>query len=186
MRLIRRALKVFVACALGTVLVIGTLIGSLWLEHRRETTLPIPTGSFAVGRTTDVWVDESRTDTVAPAPRTKRELVVWIWYPSTAGRQTVIEDYLPGPLREAIDRARGPLIRDLLTRDLSTVRAHSARYADLSTREPSFPVIIMRAGASAEVANYSRWRKTSPVTATSWWDSTPRIARTSLSFLMAA
>ena len=120
----------------------------LWLEHRTGITLPVPTGSFAVGRGIYAWAGD--------APGTRRELVVWIWYPAEAGQSdAVMDDYLPARWRQAVERVRGPLISKFLTRDLSRVHAHSIRNADVSARQPSYPVVIMRAGASAQVANYS-------------------------------
>ncbi|MEP6495686.1 MAG: family membership [bacterium] len=131
------------------------LLGSLWLEHRATIELPKPTGAFAVGRAIHVWTDHPRPDTLAPGA-VRRELVVWIWYPADPGKpEAAADDYLPAPLRGAIERARGPLISNLLTRDLAKVTSHSTGNAQLSRQQRSYPVVIMRGGASAEVANYS-------------------------------
>ncbi|MGA3026658.1 MAG: family membership [Bryobacteraceae bacterium] len=155
-RLARRILKGFAALAMLGALGVGALLGLLWLEHRTAITLPAPTGPFAVGRATWGWTDDVTPDTLAPVPGTRRELAVWIWYPSGAGQSAAVtEDYLPAPWRAAVERDRGPLISEFLTRDLSRVHAHSIRNADVSPRQRSYPVVIMRAGASAEVANYS-------------------------------
>jgi predicted dienelactone hydrolase len=155
-RLARRIFKSLAVLAMLGVLGVGALLGSLWLEHRTELTLPTPTGSFAVGRATYAWADDVTSDTLAPVPGTKRELVVWIWYPSAAGQSAaMIYDYLPAPLRTAVERARGALISRFLTRDLSKVHAHSSLNSDVSPQQRSYPVVIMRAGASAEVWNYS-------------------------------
>src|ERR1035437_3761088 len=78
-RLARRIFKGFAVSAMLGILGAGALLGSLWLEHRTEITLPTPTGSFAVGRATYAWADDAHSDTLAPVPGTKRELVVWIW-----------------------------------------------------------------------------------------------------------
>src|SRR5205085_4497553 len=43
----------------------------------------------------------------------------------------------------------------LLTRDLSKVHGHSAHDPEVSPQQRSYPVVIMRAGASAPVMNYS-------------------------------
>jgi dienelactone hydrolase len=134
----------------------AALVGSLWLEHRTEVTLPTPTGPFAVGRVIYDWADDARLDTLAPIPGTKRELLVWIWYPSAAGQSVAtMDDYLPAPLRAEVERASGPLISKFLTRDLSKVHGHSTRDSDVSPQQRSYPVVIMRAGASLEVWNYS-------------------------------
>src|SRR5882762_5709698 len=154
-RLARRIFKVLAVLAMLSVLGAGVLLGSLWLEHRTETILPTPTGSFAVGRAIYDWTDDAKLDALAPVPGTKRELLVWIWYPSAAGQSVAMDDYVPAQIRAAAGPTRGALIFRLLTRDLSKVHGHSSRNADVSPQQRSYLVVIMRAGASTEVANYS-------------------------------
>jgi predicted dienelactone hydrolase len=138
------------------VLGLGTLVGALWLEHRTDVTLPTPTGPFAVGRTLYDWTDPATLDPLAPIAGTKRELLVWIWYPTPAISSSVVASpYLPASSRTAVERARGPLLGGLLTRDLAKVHAHSLPHPPLSPHERSYPVVIMRAGASLEVWNYT-------------------------------
>ena len=146
---------VFATIALCLVLGIGVLLGSLWLEHSSSVELPRPTGPFAVGREVFDWVDSKTFDNLAPVAGTKRELLVWIWYPAATGQSAVVDDYLPEPMRAAITLQAGVLLSDFLTRDLSKVRGHSLRNADVSQQQQSYPVVIMRAGASLEVASYS-------------------------------
>jgi dienelactone hydrolase len=64
-----------------------------------------------------------------------------------------MDDYIPGQMRAAAGPAGGLL--GLLTRDVSKVHGHSTRNSDVSPQQRSYPVVIMRAGASAEVVNYS-------------------------------
>jgi len=155
-RLGRRILKGLAGLALLGVLGIAVLFGSLWWDHRTGTTLPAPTGSFAVGRAIYAWSDDATLDTLAPVPGTKRELVAWVWYPATTRlSQATMDEYLPAPWRTADERDRGKLMSEFLTRDLSRVHAHSTRNAEVSSRQRSYPVVIMRAGASAGVANYT-------------------------------
>jgi len=134
---------------------IAMLFGALWLEHRTAVTLPAPTGSFAVGRAIYDWADEANVDSLAPVPGTKRELLIWIWYPAAAGQSATADDYLPAPLRVEVERSLGPLLGGFLTRDLSKVNPHSIGNADVSPQQRTYPVVIMRAGASSEVWNYS-------------------------------
>jgi predicted dienelactone hydrolase len=152
----RRGGRIFKGCAVLTmagVIGIAALLGSLWLEHRTEVTLPAPTGPFAVGRSLYDWTDATAPDTLAPVAGTRRELLVWIWYPSAAGERAAMEEYLPAPMRTA---AGEPVsILRLLTRDPSKVHSHSHRDSAVSPRQRSYPVVIMRAGASAEVVKYS-------------------------------
>jgi dienelactone hydrolase len=161
-RLSRRIFKGFAVLAMLGVLGVAVLLGSLWLEQRTEITLPTPTGPFAVGREIYDWADDKTLDVLAPVPGTKRELLVWIWYPAAAGQSATIDDYLPAQERAPAPPASGPLIFrvlsrafGLLTRDLSKVHGHSLRNAEVSPQQRSYPVVIMRAGASLEVWNYS-------------------------------
>ncbi len=154
-RLARGIFKGFAVLTMLGVLGIAALLGSLWLEHRTEVTLPTPTGAFAVGRVLYDWADEETLDTLAPGPGINRELLVWIWYPAVAGPSATIDDYLPAPMRTAVQRQTGVLLTHFLTRDLSKVHKHSLRNPDLSPQQRSYPVVIMRAGASLEVWNYS-------------------------------
>src|ERR1700693_3251270 len=124
-----RVIKIVVVLAL---LAVAGIVLLLWLDHARETTLPTPTGPFAVGRTTYVWSDAAHSDPLAP-PGTKRELLAWIWYPAAPRQPSqTVGDYLPVPWRMAIESQSGVLFGKLLTRDLSKVRVHSIRDAEVS------------------------------------------------------
>src|SRR2546422_6702804 len=111
--------------ALITLAVVGLtlLLALLWREHGTELTLPFPTGHFAVGRTTYAWINDAQIDELAPSPDVKRELLVWIWYPSAADPSATPADYLPTQWRSAISRSSGPrslpavLMDDFFTRD---------------------------------------------------------------------
>jgi dienelactone hydrolase len=156
LRLIRRTIKIVVGVLLFSIVGIAVLLGLLWLDHNRETILPTPTGLFAVGRTMYAWSDAAEVDPLAPQPGTKRELLAWIWYPAASHRPLQpFDDYLPAPWRTAIQRHGGVLLTQFLTRDLSRVRAHSIRDAEVSPQQPSYPVILMRAGLAALTTDYT-------------------------------
>ena len=146
-------LKALAVLVLLAVAGIAALLGSMWLDHTRETTLTMPTGPFAVGRTAYAWSDVVQLDPMAPQPGTKRELFVWIWYPA-AHRLPAPKtaDYLPAPWRTAVEHQRGPLINYFLTRDLSRVRTHSIDEAEVSPEQRSYPVVLMQAGSAANLA----------------------------------
>jgi predicted dienelactone hydrolase len=65
------------------------------------------------------------------------------------------DDYLPARLRLKPKDAGGGNIWTLLTRDASKVRGHSAPDPGVSPQKRAYPVVIMRAGGSAGVLNYS-------------------------------
>ena len=142
--------------ALAGVLAVCGAAASLLVEHSTPITLPAPTGAFAVGRVIYDWTDSSAPDAFAPNPGVQRELLVWVWYPA-ADRppDTTTSDYMPPLLRAEIERARPALITGLLTRNLSRVRTNSVDDADVSPKQQTYPIVIMRAGASAEVVHYS-------------------------------
>src|ERR1700730_18047336 len=151
-----RAIKIGVVVALFAVVAIAFLLGLMWLDHNRETTLPTPTGPFAVGRTTYVWSDPAHPDRTAPQPGTQRELLAWIWFPAAPRQQSqTFDDYLPAPWRTALERQSGALLTNFLTRDLSRVRAHSIRDAELSPQNRSYPLVLMRAGLAALTTDYT-------------------------------
>jgi hypothetical protein len=79
------------------VLGVAVLSGSVWIEHRTEITLPTPTGPIAVGRAVYDWADDATSGKQVLEPEANRELLVWIWYPATAGQSPLIEDCLPAP-----------------------------------------------------------------------------------------
>ena len=153
--LIRRTFKVFAALVMLGVLAVAALLGSLWLELGTEITLPPPTGPSEVGRAIYDWTDDQALDTLAPVPGTKRELLVWIWYPTTPGESSaVVDDYVPAAVAAAVQRIRTGIF-GFLTKDVTKVHAHSLRKARVSTQQQLYPVLILRGGASSEVWNYS-------------------------------
>jgi predicted dienelactone hydrolase len=153
MRLKGRIGKTLLWTTAAGVLAITSLFGALSLERRTEITLPAPTGLFAVGRTTAAWIDETHVDALAPVAGAKRELLVWFWYPATVGYSGATDDYVPAQMRDLAGPPSGPM--SLITRDFGKVRAHSAPNAQLAASAEPYPVVIMRAGASAGVVGYS-------------------------------
>ncbi len=151
-----RVIKILILLALIALFGIAVLLGSLSLDHNRETTLPTPTGPFAVSRTTYVWNDPAQADPMAPQTDAKRELLAWVWYPAVSRQPSqMVVDYLPAPWRRAVERNSGRLLTQFLTRDLSRVRTHSIGDAEVSPQYRSYPVILMRAGLAALATNYT-------------------------------
>ena len=123
------------------------------IDHRFATPFPRPTGPYAVGRTMYHWVDEDHQDELAPNPRTRRELVVWVWYPAAA--QGPRAEYLPPRWRDALSQNTGALMANVLTRDLARVQIHSTDNAALLPDQKKYPVVVLRAGSSALVTSYT-------------------------------
>src|SRR5258708_4759520 len=117
--LARWIFKGFAILVMLGVLGIAMLLFSLWVEHRSAITLPAPTGTFAVGRAIYDWTDDANVDALAPVAGTKRELLVWIWYPAAAGQSAATDEYLAAPLGRQVERNKGPLLGGFLTRCLA-------------------------------------------------------------------
>ena len=154
-RLIQWLAKTLAALAALAVISLATLFVLLWREHKTEITLPQPTGRFAVGRTTYTWVNQNETDELAPSPGTKRRVIVWIWYPAAGSKSSASAEYLPGPWRQALAQTSGVLMSRFLTRDLSLVRTHSTADPAVSSEQPLYPVVIMRAGGGALTTDFT-------------------------------
>lgn len=61
-RLLRGIRRVLAAAIVGVAGSIVILLVTMGVEHRASTTLPRPTGPFAVGRTSFDWVDAAAAD----------------------------------------------------------------------------------------------------------------------------
>ena len=151
----RLARKIFLAIVATGATAVAVLVTALLIERSRPLMLPMPTGRFAVGRLIADWRDSTHSDSLAPQPGTARELLVWIWYPADAKLRSRTEPYLPASLTAHAVVDRPPAILRLLTRDPSKVREYSVPSAPLAPDEHSYPVLVLRGGASAPVANYS-------------------------------
>lgn len=152
--IVRWTIRAVAGIAMLLALGITAMLGLLLFDHHRDTILPTPTGPFTVGRKTFVWTD-ARIDPLAP-PGTKRELLVWIWYPAAPGQLSEpVDDYLPAPWRAAVENQMGVLLSQFVTRDLSRVKTHSFPNAPLSSRQPTYPVVLMRPGGAALTTDYT-------------------------------
>ena len=151
----RRLIKGFTV--LGTLVALGIaiLLALLWQEHRTEMTLPAPTGHFAVGRTSYDWVNDAQVDDLAPASGVKREVLVWIWYPSAGSESAAPAEYLPSAWHEPRARTAGVLLSHFLTRDPSVVHVHGSSNPGISPEQNSYPVVIMRPGGSALTTDFT-------------------------------
>ncbi len=151
----RRVLKILVTIPLVAVALVAVLLGVLWLDHFRVTTLPTPTGLFAVGRTRYVWIDSAHTDSLALPPSADRKLFAWVWYPAASSSKQAFDNYLPASWRIALAHQTGFLLTHFLTRDLSRVRSHSVHDPEVSPQQKSYPVVLMRGGHSALTTDYT-------------------------------
>lgn len=153
--MLRRLLKI--SAALGAIgsLALAALLAFLWCEHTRPLVLPMPTGHFAVGRAAYTWVNDAKSEPLSPSGAEKETVFAWIWYPARLSTQSRHAEYFPSAWQAALAHRSSVLMTDFFTRDLSSVQDHSVLNAPVSPEQTSYPVVIMRAGASAFTADYT-------------------------------
>ena len=99
--------------------------------------LPCPTGTFGVGRTAVELIDPSRPETYSDDAAGRRELVIWIWYPTDGALQG-----------DAVQRADlfPPTWRpnaEAIGLDVVGVRSHAIGDATLAAAPRRHPVLIL-------------------------------------------
>jgi predicted dienelactone hydrolase len=149
-----RALKVGLAIVASFLGMMVTMLILMSGEHRTALELPAPTGNFAVGRTLYYWTNAAKTDELAPVAGSKREVVVWIWYPAAVSNEPPAE-YVLDSWRAALQQQSNVLMSDVFTRDLRRVHTHSFSNPPISTQEATYPVVIMRPGAGAWTTDFT-------------------------------
>ena len=155
---LRKAARLFirlaiVACGIA-IAAVAALLLLMWREHKTAITLPSPTGSFAVGRMTFAWADQSTINESAQSPEGRR-VFVWIWYPAIGGNNDVSAPYLPSAWRAALASRQGRFMSSFFKRDPSVVRTHSVSDAPVSPEQPRYPVVLLRAGGSALTTDFT-------------------------------
>lgn len=152
LRWVATGIAVGVLCA-----IVGLATAALYMrrEHDRIVELPVPTGSFAIGRTSYAWIDNAHVDELSPSGE-KRQVRVWIWYPAAHG--TAPADYLPGALGTAAvtpPTFMGAVMHGLFNHDNASVRAHSFVDPPLAPDKPAYPVVLLRPGGAALTTGFT-------------------------------
>lgn len=148
-------LKTGAAVFLGGVTCIAVLLLLMWGEHKIAITLPAPTGHFPVARTTFAWTNNEATAEVPSAPGSKRQVLVWMWYPASPSYASPQTEYLPAPWRAALAKGQGRFLRSFFKRDPAVVRTHSVSDAPVSSEQARYPVVLLRSGGSALTTDFT-------------------------------
>lgn len=155
MKFIRLLIKYLFRSALALVIIIAIALFSFWVEIHTEIALPKPTGKYEVGRTTFHWVDTSRVDSLSPPPYSKRELIVWVWYPASVLNTDTIVPYDRAPWEKEPVEQGNLLFSLIFARDGSKINAHSFLNAQLTDKQAKFPVLIMKSGIGTLATDYT-------------------------------
>jgi pimeloyl-ACP methyl ester carboxylesterase len=149
--LLLRKIAKGVGIAIGAlvVLVVVAVIGSA-VARGQVRQLAAPTGPSAVGRIELSLTDAGRTDPFASDGR-RREIAVWIWYPTATENTGATAPYLPKAWSDAANDVNG--LAAVLFQDSNAVRTNSIAGAPLSGTNP--PVVIFMPGLGPSVAEYT-------------------------------
>lgn len=155
MKLIRKIFKYIFRSILVIFAIITLTLFAFWIEIHSNITLPKPTGLYEVGRTTFHWVDTTRIDSLSPPPYSKRELVVWVWYPATVSKTDTVVPYDRAPWEKETDEQSNFLFSLIFARDGSKIHAHSFLNPQLTDKQEKFSVLIMKSGIGTLATDYT-------------------------------
>jgi hypothetical protein len=144
-RWLKRLTKILLIFLLVITVIITSCIAFVEIRRNQTLVLPTPTGSYAIGRTEYDWVDQSRNDPDAPRAGTKRELLVWAWYPATRVSGAQSAPYLPAKWGDLMDQQHG-FIGQQLTQSHNSIKTHSLDHAPLAANQTRYPVLIFEPG----------------------------------------
>ena len=118
-----------------------------------ETVLPMPAGSYRVGRASFHRIDTSRPEPFTEDPSDHRQVLFHIWYPAelTGGTVAPYIDPLPD---DEIFRKAGIYAFVGIERIMKT-RSHALNGVKVSTAKRRYPVIIFSHGLGRVAAHYT-------------------------------
>ncbi len=121
--------------------------------------LPMPTGTFGIGRVGYDWTDTARPDRFAADKKAHRELMVYLWYP-TAKDAEAKGAYLPGA--QAMDKS--PAIQGRMREGYGAnwplivsgaIFSHAVEGAAVAKSPKQFPVVLLSHGLGGSGFGYT-------------------------------
>ncbi len=146
-RKIVKGLGIFFVALLAVMVV---AVGGSAFARVETRQLAAPTGPSAVGRVELALTDAARVDPLATDGR-RRELAVWIWYPTAKGNAAATAPYLPKAWADAANNINGAA--GVLFQDNNAVRTNSIASAPLEGKSP--PVVVLMPGLGPSIAEYT-------------------------------
>ncbi len=142
---LKRLARILLILLLVIVVIIISSVAFVEIRRHQALVLPAPTGTYAIGRMEYDWTDSSRNDLFAPHAGTKRELVVWAWYPAVRAPGARPAPYLPSKWAQLSEQQHG-FIGQQLAQSYDSIQAHSVDRAPLATDAARYPVLIFEPG----------------------------------------
>jgi predicted dienelactone hydrolase len=149
---------------LSTFLIPLALSLAAFLEIGRDQasvrSLPQPSGSFPVGRVAYDWTDSSRREALSDDSGARRELMVYVWYPSAPpGPRATRADYLPradkidqDPLGQQFKKSHSDIWPLIMS---GAIQTHTFQNAPVAGNGQRFPVILLLHGGGVPGFAYS-------------------------------
>ena len=147
----KRTLRLALIASVGLAILTLALYIALWVAlpvfH-----FPQPSGPYSIGTLTYHWVDTNRAEAFSADANARRELMVQIWYPASAG----LSSSSPPPTRDRYVQnadalanafARLTPLPKALFRQLEYVTTHAILSAPVADDRPNYPVLIFLEGA---------------------------------------
>ncbi len=105
-----------------------------------------PTGPYEIGTVTYHWVDEFRSEVFSSDPKSRRELMVQVWYPAKQGSTLPSVPYVPDA--DTLSAAQGKLHNwpTFLLGHLKYVRTNARLSAAVAEDRSHFPVLLFLEG----------------------------------------
>ncbi|RAV11719.1 alpha/beta hydrolase family protein [Paenibacillus contaminans] len=107
-----------------------------------------PTGPYKIGTVTYDWMDDRREETLTPDPGDKRELMIQIWYPADSKAKGKTDSYISNPDVFAEGYSQVLNLPKFLFTTFGYVQTNAIKNAEISNREPAYPVLLFSHGFS--------------------------------------
>jgi len=132
------------------LLVALTVAGAWCTANATTPTLPTPQGPYGVGRVSYHLTDDSRPEVLGADPGRPREVMLHVWYPTSAatGRHVRTAPYLPG-LDKAASRLSTADLKDLFRPaiyDGELPVTHAVEHAPFAPGHNRFPLLLFSHG----------------------------------------
>lgn len=105
-----------------------------------------PTGPYDIGTVTYYWVDGSRSDVFSSDPKTRRELMVQIWYPAKKGSKLPLAPYVEDAGALATAQARLHGWPSFMLAHLKHIKSNARTGSPMAGDRPNFPVLVFLEG----------------------------------------
>lgn len=129
-------------------------------QSRSKPMLPVPSGTYSIGRKAFHLIDTSRADPFSDALAKHRELMVYIWYPAHHSARQRREEYVPGANQLDKNPAAQRVMRDtfgsywplIVSGALSS---HAVSGAAPVAQPGGFPVVLFSHGYTSTIFAYT-------------------------------